>query len=514
MSAQSTSLRTVRPGVLVMSGLLAGPFLSMVDSNIVNVALPDIATQLHSTLPTAQWILTGYLLALAAGLAASAYLAKRFGTRRVYLASLIGFTAASALCALAPTIGVLIALRVLQGALGAPLVPLAMTMLLGGENNAARSMPAAAGVILFLAPALGPTLGGLLIHVAGWPLIFLVNVPFGTLGVIGVLRLRDPAATVVDRGVRFDPLGMLALAAGLALVIYGMTEGPQRGWASTEVWPELVGGGLLLLVYVVWAARVMHPAVDLKLLRHAQPALAVLLCTVASVVMFSMLVLVPIFVEQLQGESALVAGLILLPQGLVTGLGLLLGMRMARYGVRFSALLGMLLLTLCTAALLLLTLSTPAWVTALLLSARGLAIGLVIQPLLTALLAGLTPAETADGNTLFNVAERLGGSIGIAVLITVFTLREHDRVRQALAHLTNPLGSQGLSAGSIAQLPPAVRALLAQSALAGYHDTIWLLTGISALGLLATLLLRDRARPATSPSAIEESREMLVAGAE
>src|SRR5215470_15544965 len=124
-----------RLSLAAQAGLLAGPFLSMVDSNIVNVALPDITTQLHSSLDTAQWIISGYLLALAAGLAASAYLAKRFGTRRVYLASLIGFTLASALCALAPTIGLLIALRVAQGTLGAALVPLAMNMLLGDEGN-------------------------------------------------------------------------------------------------------------------------------------------------------------------------------------------------------------------------------------------------------------------------------------------------------------------------------------------------------------------------------------------
>jgi EmrB/QacA subfamily drug resistance transporter len=497
-----------------MAGLLAGPFLSMVDSNIVNVALPDIASQLHTTLDVAQWILTGYLLALAAGLAASAYLAKRFGTGRVYLASLIGFTLASALCALAPSIGALIAARVLQGALGAALVPLAMTMLLGGEHNAARGMPAAAGIVLFLAPALGPTLGGLLIHVAGWPLIFLINVPFGLLGALGMLRVRAPAAAAVDRGVRFDPLGMLLLAGGLALAIYGTTEGPQMGWGSSGVWPELAGGGVLLLAYAFWAQRIKHPAVDLKLLRHAQPALAVLLCTVASVVMFSMLVLVPIFIENLQGQSPLVAGLTLLPQGLVTGIGLVLGTQMARYGVRVSALLGLLLLTLCTAALLLLTLTTPAWVTALILSGRGLAIGLVIQPLLTAMLAELTPAEIPDGNTLFNVAERLGGSVGIAVLITFFTQREQGYVRQVLARFGVPLGGQGLSASGVAHLPPALRAQLAQAAVTGFHDTIWLLTAISALGLLAALLLRNRTIPAAGQVPVSETSAELVMSAE
>ncbi|MGZ3675676.1 MAG: MFS transporter [Ktedonobacterales bacterium] len=218
-------------GLAAQAGLLAGPFLSMVDSNIVNVALPDIATSLHSTLATAQWIVSGYLLALAAVLSASAYLAKRYGTRQVYLISLLGFTLASVLCAFAPNLSVLIAARVVQGALGAPLVPLAMNMLLG-KSGAGRQVPVAAGILLFLAPAVGPTIGGLLIGSVGWPAIFLVNVPFGVLGALGVLRIPASLAAPADRTVRFDLFGLLMLAGGLAATTYGTTEGASNGWTT------------------------------------------------------------------------------------------------------------------------------------------------------------------------------------------------------------------------------------------------------------------------------------------
>lgn len=487
-----------RMPVLVLSGLLAGPFLSMVDSNIVNVALPDIASSLNAPLTTAQWIVSGYLLALAGGLAASAYLARRYGTRRVYLWSLLGFTVASAACALAPGIGPLIALRAAQGALGAPLVPLAMNMLLGGEDAARGEFPAAAGIVLFLAPALGPTLGGLLIRAWGWPLVFLVNVPFGLLGALGTLRLRERPSWAPQPGARFDPFGMALLSGGLVLATYGATEGPQAGWASPQSWPYLASGAALLALYIAWALRRRHPAVDLKLLRRAQPALAVLLCTVASIVMFSMLVLAPIFMEQIQRASPLAAGLALLPQGLVTGLGVVLGGAFAaRRGVRASAALGLLLLALTTAALLLVTVATPVWVLALLLSGRGLAVGLVIQPLLNAMLAGLRPAEIPDGNTLFNVAERLGGSLGISLLITLFSLREQARVAEALRSLGVRLGAGQLGGGGASQLPPAVRQRLADAAVAGFHDTVLALVMVAALGCLAALLLRDTA-PAVS----------------
>jgi EmrB/QacA subfamily drug resistance transporter len=490
---------------LAQAGLLAGPFLSMLDSNVVNVALPAIATQLKTSLATAQWIISAYLLALAAGLAASAYLAKRFGTRRVYLASLLGFTLASAACALAPSIGVLIALRVVQGLLGAPLVPLAMNMLLG-DSSARQQMPAAAGVLLFLAPAIGPTVGGFLIQIAGWPLVFLVNVPFGLLGALGMLRVPESPVHGSEASIPFDPFGMLALAGGLVLATYGATEGPQVGWSSLSSWPYLAAGGLLLLVYLIWALRRPHPAVDLKLLRHFQPALAVGLCALSSIVMFAMLVLVPIYMEDLQGASALTAGLALLPQGLVTGIGIVLGDQLAAHrGARFSALLGFLLLAITTATLLALTLTTPAWVTALLLSGRGLAVGLTIQPLLVTMIRSLAPAEVPDGSTLFNAAERLAGSIGIPLLVTFFTLREQHHIRQTLGLLGVQVGGQLPAAGSAALLPQAVRAGLAQAAVTGFHDTIWLLVAVSLLGCLAALLLHRRpASPSVSVAAVSK----------
>jgi len=197
-------------GPLAQYALLAGPLLSMLDSSIVNVAVEPIARELHAGLTTVQWTVSGYLLALGAGLAGTAYLARRFGTLPVYRVSVIAFTVTSALCALAPDARVLIAARVAQGLVAAPLVPLAMSMLLGGRG--ARSISPLAGLMLFLGPALGPTVGGALIGAAGWRSIFLVNVPVGALAALAVRSV--PAALAPGRtpGARFDLPGLILLA--------------------------------------------------------------------------------------------------------------------------------------------------------------------------------------------------------------------------------------------------------------------------------------------------------------
>lgn len=502
-TSPSPARQAPRLSAWVLVGLLAGPFLSMVDANIVNVALPDITRQLHSPLSTAQWIISAYLLSLAVVLPASAYLAKRFGTRRIYLVSLVGFTLASLLCALAPDMTSLIGARILQGALGAPLIPLAMNVLFSRETQAESQMGpfagAAAGIALFLAPALGPSVGGLLIALAGWPLIFLVNVPFGLLGLLGAWHIPTALAGRGDRASRFDPLGLLVLGAGLALTIYGATQGSQRGWTDVHALPYWSGGASLLLLYLVWALIRAHPALDLKLLRRPQSALAISIAVLAAVVMFSMLFLIPVFMEQLQGQTPLVAGLALLPQGLVTGLGTVLGTALPRrWGVRWSVVLGIAFLSLSTAALLTVQLDTPAWVIAVLLSGRGLAVGLAIQPLLFALTTGLSAGELADSNTLFNVAQRLGGAVGIAALATFFQQREQLHVGQVLQGLGVDPGSLGQGAGGarggVAALPPEVRTQLAQAALSGFQDTIWLLVILSLVGCAAALLLRSRSR--------------------
>jgi EmrB/QacA subfamily drug resistance transporter len=402
---------------------MIGPLLTMLDSSIVNVAVADIIRELHAGLDQVQWVVSGYLLALAAALPASAFLARRFGTLRVYTASLIGFILASAACAAAPNVSTLIAARAVQGLVGAPLVPLAMTLLLGKQGTT-RRIPVAAGLLFFLAPALGPTLGGLLIAAGDWRWIFLVNVPVGLAGLLGLRRVPAAAAPDRDPQARFDPIGLALLAAGLSLALYGATRATITGWDSPPVVASLGSGLIMLAAYTGWARRRQQPAVDLTLLRHGQSALALTLSVLSSVVAFAAVFLLPVFTQTVQHHTALATGLALLPQGIITGLGTALGQRLAtRINVRTLATAGFVVLAATSASLLLLTTTTPLWVTATILSGRAIAIGFSITPLLFAMLKPLTDTQLADGNTVFNIAQRLGGSLGVSMLASLFAAR-------------------------------------------------------------------------------------------
>jgi EmrB/QacA subfamily drug resistance transporter len=404
-------------GAVARYGLLIGPLLSMIDSSIVNVAVPDIAKELKATLDDVQWVVSGYLLALGVALALTAYLAKRYGTLRVYTVSMVLFVLASALCAVAPTIGVLIAARAVQGFVGAPLVPLALSILLGKGGMGGGKVPVSAALVLFLAPAIGPTLGGLLVGAGGWRWIFLVNVPVGVVGLLLQIWMPRSLGAAADRGTRFDPIGFVLLAVGLTAALLGATEGASDGWGSPASYAPLAGGFILLVAYVLWALRREHPAVDITLLRHRESALAVVLQVLCSVVAFGTVFLVPVFTESVQGFSAVDTGLALLPQGIIMGLGTYVGQKISgRVPLRVLVVTGFAVLAASSVFLMLIEHDTPLWVTALMLSGRAIAIGFVTTPLLVAMLAPLPEAQLADGNTLFNITQRLGGSLGVSIL--------------------------------------------------------------------------------------------------
>ncbi|GAB3611989.1 MFS transporter [Humibacter ginsengisoli] len=407
-----------RLGVAAQYGLLAGPLLSMLDSSIVNVAIAPIAKDLNAGLGSVQWVTSGYLLALGTGLALTSFLARRFGTLRTYVVGVVAFTAASVLCGLAPDIQLLIGARILQGFTGATLVPLAMSMLLGSAG-ASRNISPLAGMVLFLGPALGPSLGGLLIGAFGWRSIFFINLPVGILAAFAVRAIPRDIAPRRKKDAPLDVLGLVLLAAGLFGVLFGLDRGASDGWSLS--WLPLGLGTLLLAGYVLRSLRSPRPALDLRVLRDRGAAVSFVLCAAASVAAWSVLFLLPIFLQQVQGYTAFVAGLAMLPQGILTGLGTVLGQKVAeRIGVRSTVLIGFAVLVASSLGLFAVDATTSLWITSGILAARSAAIGLVVTPLLTVVNRSLQPEEQADANTVFNVVQRIAGSLGIGLLAGFF----------------------------------------------------------------------------------------------
>jgi len=401
----------------VQLALLCGPLLSMIDTSVVNVALVPIGRTFHASLPATQWTASAYLLTLGIGLSGTSFFSKRFGEARVYTTCLVAFVLSSLACALAPSLPLLIAARSLQGLAGAPMVPVAMGLTLGNQRSG--SISPLAGMLLFVAPALGPSVGGGVIALGGWRWAFVINLPIGLYGA-AVARRSAYLMRPANRKATFDPVGTGVLALGIGCILFG-ADRAGAGWRLTSAISVVAAGVVFLAGYALWARNRRHPALRLDVLKDRIRGSAILLGAGVSVVAFAAVFLIPVFLQSVQGYAPWEAGLALLPQGLMTGLATFAGEHtLPVLGLRKQLTLGFLLLAVSTACLLWVHADTSIVWSAMILTLRSTAMGLNIAAVLFALTSGLDGDAMTDASTLFNVTERLAASLGIAAILSLF----------------------------------------------------------------------------------------------
>ena len=329
--------------------VVLGSIMSILDTTIVNVALDTLGRDLHSPLASIQWVLTGYMLALAAVIPVTGWAARRFGAGNVYLISLVLFTAGSALCGFATSTDQLIVFRILQGIGGGMLLPIGQMMLAGaaGPKRMGRVMSVVA-IPAMLAPIFGPTIGGLIVDNLSWRWIFFVNIPIGIAAFIAAWRMlprgtRSPAE-------KLDVPGFLLLASGVPLLTYGLAEIGATGQIATpRVLVPLILGIILIGVFALYALRVPRPLLDLHLYRRATFASASVAMFCLGAALFGGMVLLPLYWQQVRFESVLDTGLLTAPMGLgMAAIMPIAGRLTDRYGGGPMALIGVIVTTLAT----------------------------------------------------------------------------------------------------------------------------------------------------------------------
>jgi DHA2 family multidrug resistance protein len=427
---------------LVLVAVIFGVFVSLLDATIVYTAIPKIQAALGGSLHEVSYIATAYTLAAAVAVGATPYLAGRFGTKRVYLTSLALFTLGSALCGLAPSLTLLIAFRVLQGAGGAALFPLSISLLFATFPPEERGLANGIfGIPVLFAPAIGPTLGGYIVEYLDWPIIFYVNVPIGILGLLVGLRVLPDIPP--RPGLRFDLRGFLLLGSGSGLLLYGLTNLASDGWGSlsTVSGPTLLGVGLLL-AYVALALVTPEPLLDLRLFKDRNYAIGNVVQWLATVGVYGGSFLLPQYLQNLRGLDPYTAGLDLLPLGLAAmGATLLAGFLYNRISPPLLVMTGAVLMVLSTYWLgQWSTLTSPYAALTPLLILRGLSIPVLLQTTNTLAMQDI-PRAALDGASTLNVATRqIAASLGIAALTTHLQTQTivHTGDLAAQVSLSNP----------------------------------------------------------------------------
>jgi EmrB/QacA subfamily drug resistance transporter len=410
-------------GVVVL-----GAVMSILDITVVSVALRTFQDVFDKTTAQVAWTMTGYTLALATVIPMTGWAADRFGTKRLYILAIVLFTAGSALCSTASSLEMLVFFRVLQGLGGGMLMPLGMTIMTraAGPERVGRVM-AILGVPMLLGPIFGPILGGWLIDIASWHWIFLINVPIGIGAVVYAYLVLDRDDAHPSES--FDFVGMLLLSPGLALFLYGVSSIPaakqEHGTMFTANVTISAGLGVVLIAaFVWWALRKanIHPLVQLRLFANRNMTVAVITMALFAMAFFGASLLFALYFQQVRGESPLMSGWLVAPQGFGAMLTMpLAGFLADKIGPGKVVLTGLVLDTLGMGMLIGVDDQTSYAYILTAFVIMGLGMGATMMPVFSAALATLTDHNIARGSTLMNITQQVSASIGTALFSVLLT---------------------------------------------------------------------------------------------
>jgi EmrB/QacA subfamily drug resistance transporter len=441
---------------LVLIAMLPGFTVFLLDVTIVNVALARLGSVFDVNYASVQWVITGYSLASGMATPMASFMEMRFTMKRIWVGALAVFTASSVLCGLAPTFWVLVVGRVIQGFAGGMMLPMAISTLFQvfppsqrGQAMGFFAIPMVAG------PALGPTIGGYIVTNWDWRLVFFVNLPIGVAAVVlGALALHPGKPRL---GIRFDTLGAILSSVGFGLTLFGLSRVDADGWDALSV-RGCIGVGLVsLFVFIVYELNREDPLLNMRLFAMPQFFIANVVGWVSTIALFGAEFMLPLYLQNLRGMSAVDTGLLLMPQGLsVAFAGPIAGRLVDRIGARWVSMFGFALLAFNTWQMSQITATTSFDEIKVLLVIRGLALGCTMQPTQLSAMAVVPAQLRTNASSVNNAMRNVFQSFGVALLSTVVTTQTVVHSMQ-LSWSVRPDTMQG-------QAVPQLSATLQQSA--------------------------------------------------
>lgn len=441
----------------VMAVYIVGLMMTIIDSTIVNVALPTLAREFDVPSTDIEWVAISYLLALASVIPVAGWLGDRFGTRRMFLVSLVLFVLGSLLCGLSQSLETLIVFRVVQGIGGGLITPIGSAMLFRAFPLEERST-ASVGVlsVAIVAPAVGPVLGGVIVDNISWRWIFLVNLPIGAVALLlALLWLKEEAQ---PKAGRFDVAGFVLSATGVSLLIYALSTGPEKGWLSTSTLAAGIIGACSFVAMIVVELRVREPMLKLRLFADRLFRSVNVASTMIYMGFFGWIFVLPLYMQTLRGFSATESGLAQAPQAIaVFVVSNLLGKRLYRaVGPRRLMVVGSAATAVFTGGSALFDLDTPIGVIAATAFLRGASIGMVFVSIQTAVYATVSNADTGRATSVFNTQRQISFATGVALAASVIAAKVSSVGGDAAPAIDRlPAYQWGFLAMGIVMLPAA-----------------------------------------------------------
>jgi DHA2 family multidrug resistance protein len=494
---------SVNPWIVAVSVMLA-TFMVVLDSSVANVALPHIAGNLSATTDESTWVLTSYLVSNAIVLPASGWLASMIGRKRLLMLSIAMFTVSSLICGAAVSMPMLIIARVLQGAGGGGMQPIAQAVLLESFPVEKRGAAMAAyGMGVVVAPIIGPTLGGWITDSYSWRWIFYINLPLGVLALFMVnLFVEDPPYIRASLKRRIDYAGFLAMALWLGSLQLVLDKGQEDDWfAATWIWAATALSMAAMAAFIWRELAVADPIVNLRVLKNRNFSAGTLITAVYGVILYGVTAMLPLFLQTLLRYPALQSGLAVSPRGLGSFISMfVVGRLVSVIDNRLLLAFGFIILAISAAMLgqinLEIAMSSVAWPNVI----NGFASGFIFVPLTTLAMGTLRKREMGNATGIYNLMRNIGGSVGIAVVTTLLArgAQTHQSILVGHLSMANPafqreLGvfEQGVTSQQAYGL--IYTELIRQSTLLAYMDIFRLLAGL-ALAAIPLILIFQRVR--------------------
>lgn len=469
--------------------LFIGAFAALLNNTLLNIALPTIMTEFEVSPAKVQWVTTSYMLVNGILIPASAFLTQRFSNRKIFLTAMSLFTIGTFIAMISPTFSFLVIGRMLQASGSGMMMPLLMNIILIAFPIERRGTAMGIfGLVMFVAPAIGPTLSGWVVQHYSWRVLFAIILPFGIFAIIyAIFRLRNLTPT---KEMTLDIVSLILSSIAFGGLLYGFSSVGDKGWESFHVYVPITVGTIALMIFIVRQFKMDEPMLDFKIYRFRMFALSSVISVVISASMFSGMILTPLYVQEVRGISPFHSGLLMLPGAVIMGImSPITGRLFDKFGAKALSLIGLSLMVLTTYSLSVLTMEDSYFYLMAIYTLRMFGMSLVMMPVMTNGLNEIPMDLNPHGTAINNTLQQVSGAIGTAFLLTIMTTKS----KSAAIDLAKQVASGEL-------VPEASLEHLAM--LAGINHAFFISTVLATIALLLALFIK---RPIPYEEKMKES---------
>ena len=498
-----TEKQQLQPNYGIIAILLAGAFVSILNSTLLNVALPSMMADFDVNATTIQWLATGYMLINGIIIPTTAYLIQKYSVRQLFITAMILFTIGTVFSGFAPSFAFLLIGRMIQAAGSAIMMPLLMNVLLTSFPIEKRgSAMGILGLVMTFAPAIGPTLSGWIIEHYEWRFLFYMIIPFAVIVLLlSIFKLKDKKEI---RKASLDILSVIFSSIGFGGLLYGFSSAGDKGWGDVEVFGTLTAGVIGLLLLVVRQFQLEKPMLDFRVYKYPMFSLASVISIVVNMAMFSAMILMPIYLQNIRGISPLDSGLLMLPGAIIMGImSPVTGKLFDKFGGRILAVVGLTITVITTYFFSQLTTTTTYGTLIVMYSVRMLGMSMVMMPVITNGMNSLPARMNPHGTAINNTLNQVSGAIGSALLVSVMTSRTKIHAEELAEKAMNKLTGQP-TPEAIAQMKAEIGA---QATVNGINDAFFVATFIAALALFLAFFVK-RPKRADEPNEAQSPQNL------